>query len=82
MAGLRQLLFVFPVRASFMSWAEAIMILDRFTIGKMPDQGITKTPVSGIGDDAYYGNWYAEMTSTGVHSVLAEGVGFEPTDPG
>jgi hypothetical protein len=27
---------------------------DRFTNGKTPVQGITKTPISGIGDDAYY----------------------------
>jgi hypothetical protein len=27
---------------------------DRFANGKTPVQGITKTPVSGIGDDAYY----------------------------
>ena len=28
--------------------------VDRFANGKTPVQGITKTPVSGVGDDAYY----------------------------
>jgi hypothetical protein len=28
--------------------------VERFENGKMPIQGIEKTPVSGIGDDAYY----------------------------
>ena len=28
--------------------------VDRFANGKTPAQGITKTPVSGVGDDAYY----------------------------
>jgi hypothetical protein len=28
--------------------------MDRFTNGKTPIKGITKTPVSGIGDDAYF----------------------------
>lgn len=27
---------------------------DRFTNGKTPVKGISKTPVSGVGDDAYY----------------------------
>lgn len=28
--------------------------VDRFTNAKTPVKGITKTPVSGVGDDAYY----------------------------
>jgi hypothetical protein len=28
--------------------------VDRFENGKMPIQGIVKTPITGIGDDAYY----------------------------
>jgi hypothetical protein len=28
--------------------------VDRFENGKMPIQGIAKTPIAGIGDDAYY----------------------------
>jgi hypothetical protein len=27
---------------------------DRFTAGKTPSTGVTKTPLSGVGDDAYY----------------------------
>jgi hypothetical protein len=27
---------------------------DRFTQGKTPSSGVTKTPLSGVGDDAYY----------------------------
>ena len=28
--------------------------VERFENGKIPMQGITKTPISGVGDDAYY----------------------------
>jgi hypothetical protein len=39
--------------------------VDRFNTGKTPVNGITKTPVTGIGDDAYY-------TSTpGLGTVLS-----------
>ena len=36
-----------------------------FEIGKTPIQGMTKTPVSGIGDDAYY------STARGIGTTLS-----------
>ncbi len=43
----------------------AFKTIQAFEIGKTPIQGITKTPVSGIGDDAYY------ATAKGMGTTLS-----------
>ena len=42
-----------------------LMTQRQFDLGKTPYQGITKTPVSGIGDDAYY------VTASGLGTALS-----------
>jgi hypothetical protein len=43
----------------------SLMTERAFEVGKTPMQGITKTPVSGVGDDAYY------VTASGLGTGLS-----------
>jgi hypothetical protein len=59
-----------------------ISSVERFENGKMPIQGIAKTPVSGLGDDAYYidtpGFGLGLNVKKGAFAFQVKAFGFSP----